>query len=187
MKRCPRCGGTRFFAEAHVEQDWIMDEYGDCVECNDDCVQVVHFPDDEQIWECCNCHYCADGKKFNIDIKLIIHGAEREIQFDDSYYDIEQKQIVYYFIAPAQLIKDIYPGKYDNDDVQSTEIRIALSCVENQPINYKELETSYCQISPTKDEEGIFFDYDWTDYDLSWETIDSLADFAEEQIANRKA
>ncbi len=66
MKRCPRCGSMSFCATAHVTQDWVVDENGNFISCNDDCLEVIHFPDDNDIWDCNNCGYSAPGKTFNV-------------------------------------------------------------------------------------------------------------------------
>lgn len=66
MKKCPICGGTTFRATAHVTQDWEVDENGNFQDCIDDCLEVTHFPDDDDIWDCANCGYSAAGAKFNV-------------------------------------------------------------------------------------------------------------------------
>lgn len=66
MKKCPKCGCQSFNVTAHVTQDWVVDEYGNFLRCEDDCVEVTHRPDDEDVWNCANCGYSASGKEFNI-------------------------------------------------------------------------------------------------------------------------
>lgn len=66
MKRCPRCGNTTFCVTAHVTQDWIVDLNGDFIKSVNGCVEVTHFPDDDDIWDCETCGYSAAGAKFNI-------------------------------------------------------------------------------------------------------------------------
>ena len=65
-KRCPKCGCESFYVTAHVTQDWKVDCWDDFMECMDDCVEVIHFPDDDDLWECVNCSYNDVGTKFNI-------------------------------------------------------------------------------------------------------------------------
>jgi len=65
MKQCPKCGAKSFCVTAHVVQEWVVDEYGDFISSNDDCVEVTHFPDDNDIWDCNNCGYSACGREFN--------------------------------------------------------------------------------------------------------------------------
>ena len=66
MKVCPNCGGKRFTVNAHVVQEWIVDEYEMYEDTLDSCVCVTHHPDDEDIWQCYECGYDAVGSKFNV-------------------------------------------------------------------------------------------------------------------------
>ena len=61
---CPKCGHDRFHVTAHVAQDWLVDEYGEFQECTDECSQVVHKPDDEDVWTCAGCGYDDAGSVF---------------------------------------------------------------------------------------------------------------------------
>lgn len=67
MKQCPNCGSKSFLVSAHVVQDWVVDEDGDFISVYDDCVEVAHFPDDDDIWGCNNCGYSRPGREFNIE------------------------------------------------------------------------------------------------------------------------
>ena len=67
MKRCPRCGHTEFFATAHVAQGWRVDKNGDFIEESNSCMEVTHFPDDDDIWDCANCDYSDIGEHFNVE------------------------------------------------------------------------------------------------------------------------
>ena len=49
MKRCPKCGNTKFSVTAHVTQDWIVDKFGNFDSVITDCVEVTHKPDDDDI------------------------------------------------------------------------------------------------------------------------------------------
>ena len=62
--RCPICGGTVFCATAHVTQDWELDETGTFQKCLNDCVEVTHFPDKDDIWDCKKCGYSSAGQDF---------------------------------------------------------------------------------------------------------------------------
>ena len=53
--RCPRCGGKTFCATAHVTQDWELDDSGTFVRCLNDCIEVTHEPDKEDVWDCKTC------------------------------------------------------------------------------------------------------------------------------------
>ena len=67
MKRCPRCGAQAFCVTAHVTQDWVVDAHGDFIQSLNDCLEVTHFPDDDDIWDCNNCGYSAAGRVFNTE------------------------------------------------------------------------------------------------------------------------
>lgn len=66
MKRCPKCGGTKFLVTAHVTQDWYVDENGEFLETVKECDQVAHYPDDEDIWICAQCDHDGPGTEFNV-------------------------------------------------------------------------------------------------------------------------
>jgi len=66
MKRCPICGNEKFYVTAHVTQDWLVDNNGDYVKTESECVEVIHKPNDEDVWVCANCGWDAMGKEFNI-------------------------------------------------------------------------------------------------------------------------
>lgn len=66
MKKCPKCGGIKFRATAHVTQDWEVDRNGNFVKSLNDCVEVTHFPDNDDIWDCANCGYSAAGIEFEV-------------------------------------------------------------------------------------------------------------------------
>lgn len=52
---CPKCGCKRFLVTAHVSQGWMVDETGDFIACTAECDEVIHRPDDDDIWTCDNC------------------------------------------------------------------------------------------------------------------------------------
>ena len=66
MKRCPKCGAEIFYVTAHVTQDWKVNANENWIETMDDCVEVMHFADDTDIWECANCAYADRGYVFNV-------------------------------------------------------------------------------------------------------------------------
>lgn len=66
MKRCPNCEGQRFVVTAHVTQSWEVDKNEMFVSCLEDCIDIIHRPDDDDIWECYDCGYEATGKEFNV-------------------------------------------------------------------------------------------------------------------------
>ncbi len=57
---CPNCGGKRLATTAHVMQGWEVDEYGDFTKVLADCLEVVHRPDDGNIWTCLECGAIAE-------------------------------------------------------------------------------------------------------------------------------
>lgn len=52
---CPECGGTEFSTSVAVIQDWIVDRHGDFVKELDPCSDILHGPDDGNIWGCTKC------------------------------------------------------------------------------------------------------------------------------------
>lgn len=66
MKKCPNCGSHRFVVTAHVTQSWEVDGNGMFINSIEDCIDVVHKPDDDDIWECYECGHEAAGSEFNV-------------------------------------------------------------------------------------------------------------------------
>ena len=67
MKKCPKCGCKQFIVSAHVTQGWIVDEYGEFVRVTEDCMEVTHFPDNEDLWTCTECGYENPGSDFEVE------------------------------------------------------------------------------------------------------------------------
>ena len=65
-KKCPKCGCSVLGVTAHVTQDWLVDGNGMFLKCTNECVEVTHQPDDDDIWACTKCGFEAAGKEFNI-------------------------------------------------------------------------------------------------------------------------
>lgn len=65
-KKCPKCESESFNVSAHVVQEWKVDHNGTFMGVVDDCLEVTHYPDDEDVWDCENCGYSATGEKFNV-------------------------------------------------------------------------------------------------------------------------
>lgn len=63
-RMCPRCGSQRFNVTIHATQDWTVDGNGNMIKVNDDCVEVTHFADNSDIWDCDVCGYSAPGSAF---------------------------------------------------------------------------------------------------------------------------
>ena len=66
-KICPKCGGKEFLVSAHVTQLWLVNGDGTFSECRNDCEEVTHRPDDDDIWECAQCGHEAAGSEFNVE------------------------------------------------------------------------------------------------------------------------
>lgn len=66
MKRCPICGKETFHVNAHVVQGWLVNGDGDFVSVSEECVEVSHEPDNEDIWTCIGCGYSDAGEKFEV-------------------------------------------------------------------------------------------------------------------------
>lgn len=52
---CRHCGNDTFIMMAHVTQDWIVNNRGEFCDCLKDCVDVLHAPNDNDVWECQDC------------------------------------------------------------------------------------------------------------------------------------
>ena len=70
MKQCPKCGCKEFFVTAHVTQDWLVDSNGDYLQTENECVEVTHFPKNDDMWMCADCTYSAEGKEFEIEEEM---------------------------------------------------------------------------------------------------------------------
>ena len=51
---CPSCGGRKFYAPAHVMEEWVVDECGNFIECSG-FLEVYSEPDDDSVWVCFSC------------------------------------------------------------------------------------------------------------------------------------
>ena len=53
---CPRSPDHDYFVtSAHVAQKWKVDRYGGHHKTLNDCAQVTHDPDTDNLWECAEC------------------------------------------------------------------------------------------------------------------------------------
>lgn len=62
---CPKCGGMHFSVIAHVTQEWIVDESGEFESCPQECIDVLHSPAPDDIWQCVLCGYEAEGSQMH--------------------------------------------------------------------------------------------------------------------------
>ena len=54
--KCPKCKCTKFLVTAHVTQDWEVDNEGNFLNCTDECVDIIHRPNQQDdIWTCSEC------------------------------------------------------------------------------------------------------------------------------------
>lgn len=67
MKKCPICGNTEFHVTAHVTQSWLVDGEGCFKAALSDCDDVIHEPDNQDIWTCSKCGHEAPGEDFEMD------------------------------------------------------------------------------------------------------------------------
>ena len=49
---------------AHVTQDWKVDGNGRFIECGNECVEVVHTLDNDDLWICADCGHDGPGSMF---------------------------------------------------------------------------------------------------------------------------
>ncbi len=78
---CPYCGGRKFAVTAHVTQDWIVDENGDWEETTNDCVEVTHHPDDNDVWCCDKCgEEYPNGKPY-----YFTFGSDEAFPYQNTY------------------------------------------------------------------------------------------------------
>lgn len=57
---------TRKLTDQELEstQDWKVDCNGTFLESLNECVEVTHYPDENDIWDCANCSFSAEGHRF---------------------------------------------------------------------------------------------------------------------------
>lgn len=130
MKRCPKCGATSFCATAHVTQDWVIDKNGTFIRSNNDCVEVTHFPDDDDIWDCNICGFSAAGRVFNMS-------SEQPL----ALHLMTVAQLAEY-IASKLNYSQIWKSKFPDCDFGIADI------VEMKPYSQEELECIHrCGVS----------------------------------------
>ena len=89
------------------------------------------------------------------------------IRYEEQYHNEEEDMITFYFFAPKEMLRSDYP-----DAVSAT---IALEF----PADHVDPSYASVSISPTREvAEGCLEDYDWCDYDMTYEEIEQLLDEA---------
>ena len=68
MRRCPKCGGKKFVVTAHVTQLWLVDSNENYIETVNECEEVTHEPDDDDMWVCANkkCNWSGPGRDCHV-------------------------------------------------------------------------------------------------------------------------
>ena len=67
MKKCPKCGCEEFIVSAHVVQTWVVDKNGNFERVSEDCTDVTHAPDNDDMWTCAECGHYDSGNAFEIE------------------------------------------------------------------------------------------------------------------------
>lgn len=67
MKKCPKCGCTRFVVSQHIVQSIVVDGNGEYLATVSECDTVTHSADNNDIWECEKCGYTAAGSEFEVN------------------------------------------------------------------------------------------------------------------------
>lgn len=47
-----------------ITQDWELNEFGTFQKILDDCLEVTHEPDRDDVWDCAKCGYSGAGSEF---------------------------------------------------------------------------------------------------------------------------
>lgn len=91
IKRCPQCGAESFYVSAHIVQGWKVNSHGTFLETIDECSEVTHTPNNDDLWTCANCGFQALGSEFEYEASLIL--VTFDIVNHDSVYDVLINQI----------------------------------------------------------------------------------------------
>lgn len=90
----------------------------------------------------------------------------KDVVFDERVYSEEAKEWTYYFTAPAKKVLDMFPGRYNPEDVVATQISIELPCERKYEYDFGSIDGVVVSISPTSEDEDGRTDYDWEDIDI---------------------
>lgn len=72
---CPNGCKDGFFTTAHIMQEWKVDEEGNFIELEQDCLEVTSSPQDENIWTC--------AKSSNDSILVIYESGKPKQKFNN--------------------------------------------------------------------------------------------------------
>ena len=90
-----------------------------------------------------------------------------DITYEDIYVDDDYGTTTLYFIAPKERLKDYLPDENFPEAV-SMEISIEV------PTDHIEAKYANVSVSPTKEVDGGYSDYDWHNIDLDYVIIETL-------------
>lgn len=163
MKDCKHCGKPIVEGKNHSEDSYEPDLCDTCMDLYygycDDCGKLFQYYN-EMIEHGKSGVLCKDCRK-----KWIAetgYDVFDDIKFEERSYCSETGEYTYYFIAPAEEILTMFPGKYDPKEVVSTQISIEIP-EENKG---DDLDGVLVSISPTRANGNEMEDYDWTDIEL---------------------
>ncbi len=94
---CPNCGNRTFSTVAHVTQTWVVDEKGEFIKEETSCDEVIHGPDDGNIWTCTKCGaeaVIAETVTLSMDdavekLQEVLDDCSIELKQDGALYEAE--------------------------------------------------------------------------------------------------
>ena len=89
-----------------------------------------------------------------------------DIRLEDVFENNECQEVTYFFTAPKDLIDQCYPGVYE--DAVGTEVSVTF------PMGHIDAEHATVEISPTREVQDGFSDYDWNEIILPYEDVEEL-------------
>lgn len=104
----------------------------------------------------------AEQKHLRADANAIVKKYIDQIKVDEEYYEEEFEEETVYFEAPAEVIFELFPGKYKEDEVECTDISMCY-CRTKEGVVDDELP--YFEISPVR-YTTYYESFDWQDLDI---------------------
>lgn len=203
MKKCPKCGCKEFYVTAHITQDWLVDTNGDHLRTEEKCVEVTHFPKDDDLWQCADCGNAAEGKEFEYnevvqEMKKYTIDQYQEFCNDalvlpplDDFYDGNINEVEWYKTHKIHIMVDGHDMELDYYADNVTEIYRALEEMyeiemevkgidkeENKPIIGNTVSDEY-RPAELKDIIRIAVQSDWDNFGYK---LDSFAEFIQDFI-----
>ncbi|KUE76594.1 hypothetical protein ASJ35_07600 [Ruthenibacterium lactatiformans] len=132
--RCPACGAESFEVTAHVTQDWKIDCNGTFLESLNECVEVTHYPDENDIWDCANCGFSAAGCEFR---------NQSEEQKGDKEYEPTKKnlEITGRLICPLSVGTAAFIA--ENGGIRRTSNVLRMERISPDEIRFETCNTNY--------------------------------------------